>query len=190
MLNMLAIPSAGSGFTCLEFLKLCEKAESQWKAEAESNGYCVSNQTARQAYLDRSYPGKFVSSNVFNESKAAIHSFRRMELFDPIATMIGSFADFTDQTLKNEFAVHALHAVSTLLHSHFKGAFSDVMIRGVASELLKFCFPLGLGKDANGCEDNKNKSFLQTFVSTRNVSWLLNNRDVLKALLQHSHLHL
>jgi hypothetical protein len=175
---------SGSSFSVCEVYKLVEKADSSWTAEAALKGLNVSNQALRQEYVDKLWPSKFQSANVFNEAKATCNILKRLGLKEAIFVMLGSYADFTDASIKNEHVVHCIHACLVVIEKFFQSSLTPEWVRIFTAELVKFTVPLGLAKNS-GVEHSPNKpsnSLLSTFVSTRAVPWALNNRDAIKAM--------
>eukprot|EP00959_Pyramimonas_sp_CCMP1952_P198300 4148019-Pyramimonas_sp.AAC.1 len=124
----------GSGFSAIDYLKLSLKAESQWTAHAALNGMEVSNQNARQKWLQEKFPGRFKTSNLFNEAKSTAHLLKRMNMFDEVLMLLGSCCDFTEA--KNDQLIHAIHEIAALVNSKFSGAFSERVTRIILTELI------------------------------------------------------
>ncbi|CAK0892601.1 unnamed protein product, partial [Prorocentrum cordatum] len=155
----------GSGYTLIQFVQLTEKSEAQWKAHAHSSGQDVTNQD------------KYNSPNVFNDAKASLHARKRRGMYQPAMALLGATCEFTE--LKNEFAAYAIHELMIVLETKYKHAMPKELLITVGCEILKFMVPTVARKEdaAPGSDSFKNNQFLQSFVSTRELPWILNSRD-------------
>ncbi len=169
-----------SNLEVLELLSLTAKVNSSWKAHSQANSIDVSDEAERTRFIEKNWPGKFVSKNQYNHAKSSINSLKRLELYDAYTTAMGVHCHFPNY--KPTLGVIGLHALTVLFDDRLKLSMEMPVQRTFFIEALKFFIPLApsvLKAQAVGTDESwklqgtSNTALLDTFMCSRTVPQLL-----------------